>query len=91
MKYYKDNSIPLEEDFPGIGETSFDEYGNYVEINAFNEGTIIVHTTLHDGQTLEKFEKSNTPADKRWLKSFWSLTNKKINKDEIYNTSEGES
>ena len=72
MKYYKANSIPLEEVELGIGETGFDQYGNYIEVNMFNEPHILRKTVMKDGETIDKYENI------LFLKAFWAMTNKNL-------------
>lgn len=78
MKYYKHNSIPLEiVENIGIGERAFDQYGNYIEINAFGEPEIVIPTELNDGEKLDEYK------NQFFLKAYWATINKKIYKNEI--------
>lgn len=72
MKYYKLNSIPLEEVELGLGEKAFDEHGNYVIGDAFGGSTIVTKSALNDGEKVDKFENEN------FLNAFWIITNKNI-------------
>lgn len=84
MIYYKKDSIPLIRETPGIGEKSFDKYGNYIEINAFGENEILNKTILEENNDLIEYEDIKKLSKKVFLKTFWVLTNKSIkNKNEI--------
>jgi len=80
MKYYKQNTIPLEEVQLGIGEKGFDEYGNYIEINMFQEPVIIKESVLNDK------EKINEYLNENFLKVFWTLTDKHLKVYEVHDT-----
>lgn len=82
MKYYKQNSIPLEEIEPVIGDKVFDEFGNYVNFlgsDVFGEDhiAIIKKTVLKEGETISKYENM------KFLRAFWSMTNKNIRGEDI--------
>ena len=72
MKYYKHNSIPLEEIELWIGESGFDEFGNYVLIDMFEKPMVIISTVLKDGELINDYSNDT------FLKAFWAQTNKKI-------------
>lgn len=78
MKYYKLDSIPLEEVELGIGERAIDEYGNYVEGSAIGDGTVILQSVLNDWEKVNKCEN-----EAKFLKAFWALTNKKLKANDI--------
>jgi hypothetical protein len=77
MKYYKQNSIPLEEEFPGINETSFDQYGNYIQIDVFNEPYVLKNTVLKEGERIDDYQ------NEIFLKGFWAQTKKNLEGYEI--------
>jgi hypothetical protein len=72
MKYYKLDSIPLEEVTLELGQRAFDEFGNYVEGDAFGGSAIITRSALNDGERVDKFE------NEKFLIAFWAITNKNI-------------
>lgn len=87
MIYYKKDTVPLERDNPGVGERSFDKYGNLVEIGVFEEGVVVQNTVLEKNCSLMDYESFPTKAEKRFLKTFWILTNKStLTTDEVQNT-----
>lgn len=77
MAYYKKGSIPLQETSLSIGEKGFDEYGNYIQIDMFNEPILLKKSVLRDGI---RVDSSNS---ERFLKSFWAETEKNISGYEI--------
>ena len=81
MKYLIYKSIPLEEDYPGIGERSFDIFGNFVEVDAFGEPHILVQSVLDDGEKVDEYE------NEIFLNGFWSQTKLKLEWNDIYLTS----
>ena len=84
MKYYKYNSIPLVEEFPGIGETSFDQYGNLVKIDMFNEPIILSKTILNDDTRIDDYDpESFNIHNEIFLKGFWAWTTKSISGYEV--------
>lgn len=87
MKYYKHNSIPLEETIPNIGDQVFDEFGNYISFqgqDVFGDPHLIVlnKSVLKEGEVISQYENM------KFLKAFWSMTNKSIKGDEIYDSVE---
>lgn len=77
MKYYEQDSIPLKEVFPGIGERAYDEFGNLIEIDAFGEPTVIKRTVLGDNEKVNEFKKES------FLHGFWAWSKKRRIGDEI--------
>lgn len=82
MRYYKQNSIPLEEVELGINEIGFDEYGNYIKIDMFNHPMIIMSTVLKDGELVSDYRNES------FLKGFWAQTNKRLQGYEIQDAAE---
>jgi hypothetical protein len=79
MKYYRKNSIPLEEVELSIGERGYDENGNYIEVNIIGEPHIIKKSVLKDGELISSY------ANENFLKAFWAMSgyNGKLEEDEL--------
>lgn len=91
MKYYKHNSIPLEEDFPGIGEISFDQYGNMIELDSFEDPMVLSNSVLTTGSRIDEYIEQDRIVDSSvrvFLKGFWALTNKQLQGYAIQDTTE---
>lgn len=82
MKYYKQDSVPLEEFAPGIGDKAYDEFGNYVEIDVCGDPFLLKRTVLKDDEKVNSFERPNG------LKSFWAMSEKKRKGYEIHDSEE---
>lgn len=70
MIYYKEDSVPLEIIELEIGERGYDEYGNYIEIDAFGKSQVLKKTVLSEEVKIDSFESI------RGLCSFWSYSRK---------------
>lgn len=70
MTYYKPDSVPLEIIELEVGERGYDEYGNYIEIDAFSNPQIIKRTVLEKDIKIDSFETI------RGLMGFWSYSRK---------------
>ena len=84
MKYYKQNSNPLEEDFPINGERSYDMYGNYVEIDAVFQPVTIKQSVLD----LNYFKDTIDTLSERALGLFWRLSKKALEGYEVQDQTE---
>ena len=81
MKYYKQNSNPLEEDFPINGERSYDQYGNYVEIDAVFQPVTIKQSVLNLDETIDTLSE-------KALGLFWRLSKKDLEGYEVQDQTE---
>lgn len=66
MKYYKQDSNPLEVIDPGTGERAYDGFGNLIEIDIFGYPVIVKRTVLKDDERMDVYENSS------WLRGFWA-------------------
>lgn len=82
MKYLVYKSIPLAEALPGIGERSFDIFGNFVEVDAFGEPHVLIQSVLEDGERADEYE------NEIFLKGFWGQTKLKLEQNDIHLTTE---
>jgi len=79
MKYYIQDSIPLVEDYPEAGDRSYDQFGNYIEIDILENPIIIKESVLHVGNRIDDYIEDGsgyTSHTEQFLKGFWALSRK---------------